>query len=181
MAFPQTSVSTAPAIGVAGQIATLNSAEMAQVDSCTNAEASASIAQGLAVVQGTGDRDGKIPSAQNGVLIGVAAFGHAFARSYGSVVGQIDENGYTPGTSFPLLKRGVIIVTPTENVNPALPVRVQMIANTGKAAGTFRTTADAAKSVDISAFAKWRSTGTAGNPTELWVDFNNAGLAVADS
>lgn len=180
----QTAVTSAPLIGVPGQLATLQSQLDGEVISGTSEEASTSIPFGRFVVAGTEDEGVKLPAAQEDLLYGVVVFAQAYAKSDADHVAQLDANGLTPGTTFGCLRRGEIIVVATTAVTPADEVHVQMETSATPNTyplGSVRKTAEVGKTVDITPFAQWRTSAGAGELAVLFVDLNNRALVTSDS
>lgn len=185
MSGPQTSVANAPDYGIPGQLATMHGAGHAKVDTVLQEEASAHIPFGYVVKLGTpnlslGINGAKIPAAKTDKLLGIACFGHSFARTNAQ---EIDGTGLVPGTHFGVVREGPVFVMPEEDVVPGDEVHARVTINTAKLPGMIGKTDDGAKTIDISAFAQWETAGgpTSGQPARLWVDFSNAALAVTDS
>lgn len=183
MSGPQTTVAAHPDYGMPGQLATLRSAADAKVDTYLNEEASAAIPFGSVVKAGTLENRAKIPSAQADLLVGIACFGHSFARSFQAGQGEISSLGILPGTHFGVVREGVVWVMPEDDVTPGLEVHVRVTANGPKVPGNIGTGEDTTKTVDITAFAQWETAGgpTSGQPAKVWVNFLNASMTLLDS
>jgi hypothetical protein len=174
--MPQTEVESTMPIGIAGQLADLWTDENGDVVSATSEEASAEIPFGVCVQHGTAD-DGVLKlTAIDDVLAGVVVHSHHFAKPY-----ELGDTGLKPGVTFGLLRKGRIIVLPEDAVTPASTVHVRAVATGNEVAGAFRGTAQGTDTIEITAFAKWRTTADAGEPAVLEVDFTNVALADADS
>lgn len=177
----QTAVTSAPLIGVPGQLSTLQSVSDSVVRSATSEEASTSIPFGRLVVRGTATDGVKLPAAQEDKIAGVVVFAQNYAKSDGDHVGQLDANGLTPGTTFDLLRTGSIFVLATDTCAPGDAVLYQAETTGGDAAvhplGSFCKTPESGKTVDISAFAEWLSGGDVGDIVEIFIDVSNAALA----
>ncbi len=190
MSGPQTEVANTPDYGMPGQLATLRAAADAKVDTYVQEEASAHIPFGRVVKLGTADlslgiNGAKIPAAKTDKLIGITCFGHSYARTNAQ---EIDGTGLVPGTHIGVVRQGAVFVMPEEDVAPGDQVHARVtVHDTGsplvKTPGEIGKTDDGVKTIDISAFAQWETAGgpTSGQPARLWVDFNNAALAVTDS
>lgn len=176
MATPQTTVTLTADIGVPGQIASFQGLDDAITLDKTSKEASAAIPFGVVVKQGTLDDDVLLMTAANNKLEGVTAFAHDFARN-----SELTSSGLQPGTTFPVVFQGPVLVLPEGNVTPASGVHIRFSANGGNTQpGAFTATADAGHTIDASAFCRWMTSGSATTPAVVWVDFSNAALAVAD-
>ncbi len=174
MGTPQETVADAPNYGLPGQIAGPD----ADVDTVLNEETSAPIPFGRVVQLGTLENRAKIPSAKTDKLIGISCFAHGYQRDT-----ELTSLGIVAGTHFGIVTRGYVWVMPEEDMVPGDDVHARVTANSAKAPGMIGTTDDGAKTIDISAFAQVKTAGgpTSGQPMKLWVDFNNAALAVTDS
>jgi hypothetical protein len=122
----QTSVSTTPAVGAAGDIADLSTAGGAgNVSRGTNAEASDELAFGLMVAKGTEDGEVIRPATIASVPVGVAVRGHDFAQD-----AELGATGVTPGHTLGVLRRGRVFVTTEDAVTRSSGVHVRMKAGT---------------------------------------------------
>lgn len=176
MSAPQSTVLKIEDIGVPGQLANFQSAADAVVDSKFSEEASASIAFGLMVKEGTADKGVKLMTAANNKLAGIVVWAENFHTP-----SEIDANGLRPGCSFGCLSEGDIIVTSEAAVTPASGVHVRFTANGGNTViGAFTGTADATHTIDISPFARWLTSCGAAGKAVLRLNLANAALAVAD-
>lgn len=182
--MPQTSVASRMSVGLAGLIGNLDGMRNASVVSATSSEASAEIPFGVMVQRGSADGTAKNLStsaaamAANNLLLGVSTLAQGFDEP--NELSNDDDGGLMPEATFGVLIEGPIYVVPEENVTPASDVRVRAVAGGAEVLGAFRATADSTDCVDISAFARWMETGTAGSPTLLYIDMKNVALAVAD-
>lgn len=145
------------------------------IEPCTNEEASAGLPFGTMVKNGTAQNLGKLPAAITDKLAGIVVFNHAYNRDT-----ELDSDGIQPKATFGLLRKGQISVLLEENVAVGGAVRVRCVVEGDEQKGAFRTTEDATDCIDISAFAQWRTSGSAGGTAVLEVDMTNAALAVAD-
>ncbi len=125
----QTSVSTAPIVGVPGDIADLSTAAGGTVSVGTNEESTNELAFGLMVVRGTADGGAKRCAAVADVLYGVAVRGHDFAQD-----AELGATGITPGNTVGVMQRGRVFVTTEDAVTRASGVHVRMKASAGGAA-----------------------------------------------
>jgi hypothetical protein len=177
MPVPQTSVLTSQDFGVPGQLADFQSVSDAVVDMAINTD-TVDMPFGTCVKQGTSDDGALMPTSLADLLKGIVVQANDFER-----LTQLNSDGITPGTPLGLLKRGRVWILPYTDVTPTSEVHVQVVANTDHPVGTIRGTADANKTLDITAFAKWLTTATvaSGNPAKLDVDFTNVSLATQDT
>lgn len=173
--MPQTTVETTMPIGVAGQLADLWTEQNGDIISVISEEASAEIPFGVAVRQGTADDGALLFTATSQVPLGVVVFAHHFAKP-----DELGDTGLKPKVVFGVLRRGRIIVFPEEAVTPASEVRIRAVAAGAEVKGAFRATADSTDCIDITPFAKWRSSADANEPAILEIDLSNVSLAVAD-
>ncbi len=170
----QTSVKTAPAIGLPGTPSNLATADGEGTVSATSEEASAEIPRGLVVQTSTTNSDygAKLITGTTNKLFGIVL------RSDDMGDADLGSTGYKPGATFPLGRNGRFFVVIEENVTPTSSVRVRC-AGTGTI-GAFRATADATNCLDCTPFAKWVRTALAADGIgEVEIDFTNAALAVA--
>lgn len=170
----QTTVRTAPAIGLPGTPSNLATAAGEGTVSATSEEASAEIQRGLVVQTSTTNSDygAKNITGTTNKLFGIAL------RSDDMADADLGNTGYKPGATFPLGRQGRFFVIIEENVTPTSSVRIRC-AGTGTV-GAFRATADATNCLDCTPFAKWVRTSLAADGIgEVEIDFTNAALAVA--
>lgn len=166
----QTAISNPAPIGVVGQLADDWTVNAGAVDSVTNQEASAEIAFGLAFKRGTADDTAKVLTAITEAVDGISVFEQDFSKP-----DQLGDTGVKPNVTFRCIRFGRIIVVAEDNVDPTKGVFVRALANGGNTIiGGFRGTADGVTTIDISAFGKWRSTATAGNPVVLEINLIGA-------
>lgn len=147
-------------------------------------ETTLQIPPGRAVMQGTSDNLAvSLTSAANvrkflGVLI-YTPF-RAPGIEQGIVADSNGNLGIMPGGELRIKYRGDVYVQITEDVDPTLGVRVS-IDSTGGGIGTFRASASAGHTIDLSKLAVWRGTFTAaGGFAWLSFDARLIGLATAD-
>src|ERR1041384_940053 len=145
----QTTVKTAPAVGLPGTPADEATARGQGTVSATSEEASAEIPRGLAVQATTTNSDygAKLITGTGNKLAGIVM------RSDDMSDSDLGSTGYKPGATFPLGRKGRFFVTIEENVTPASSVRIRC-AGTGTI-GAFRATADSTNCLDCTPFAKW--------------------------
>lgn len=170
----QTSVRTAPLVGLPGTPSDMATSDGEGMASATSEEASAEIPRGLVVQVSTTNSDygAKLITATTNKLLGIAL------RSDDAGDLDLGATGWKPGATFKVGRKGRYFVTIEENVTPTSSVRVRC-AGTGTA-GAFRATADATNCLDCTPFAKWVRTSLAADGVgEVEIDFTNAALAVA--
>lgn len=138
-------------------------------ESATNAEASAEIAFGKAVIADTVNLvDGvKLPSANNQVIRGIA-----MRRQH---IGSPEEYGATgvkAGATFMILRKGRIAI-PLEVAVTARNTRgfVQAIANSPRTVGSLQPSADSTNTIDTTVCISIEQTGAVGAMVEVEVDF----------
>lgn len=172
----QTTVNSAMDIGVAGQLADLYTEENGDVLSATSQEASAEIPFGVMVQKGTSDDGVKLLSAANNKLAGVVVYASLYNKPT-----QLGDTGLKPGVTFDRLMGGRILVLVEEAVAVGDEVHVRHTTSTTEQVGGFRKSAVSNKTLDISAFAQWRTAAGAGELAVLDIDMNDAANAVADT
>lgn len=173
--IPQTVVASAPDIGKPGMFANLHTAKDGKVVARTSEEASASLPFGAFVAKGTADRGVKALSSTADLIEGIALAGDGYNRD-----SEVDANGFRPACTFDVGQTGEYFVTVEGAVTPASEVHLRVVASGGAVVGLCRATADAGKTIDISAFAKFNSTAADGKIVEISIDIRNRGLATAD-
>lgn len=114
-------------------------------------------------------------AATDTALAGIVIRDHAY-----DIPNELDDDGLQPDVVMTLLQRGRIWVTVEETVVVGDPVRVRCVVAGSEVAGVFRKTADSTDCVDISAFARWVTGGSAAAVAELEINMLTAGAAVAD-
>lgn len=172
--MPQTSVSTAPSVAFAGMLA--DAANTEDVDSYVSEEASAEMPFGAMVCQGASDDTCKIFGANTDKMVGIVQHSHAY-----QIANELGAVGLKPKVTIGVKKRGKIWVTVDEAVTPASAVRVRNDANGGaNTNGTFRTTASAGHTMNISSFARFLSTTTGAGVALLEYDVTMRSGATAD-
>lgn len=180
----QTAVDTVAPIGLPGQLYAEWDEHNALVDSGANEEAAANIPFGIAVKRGTAKGLIKLPTALADVIDGIVV--HADELDYPSQVADVTVNTYDqtavkPKVPVGLLKRGTIYVIPEANGAANAQVHMRIVASGGNTQlGSFTPTAEAAKTVNWTPFARWLEPPQAGVPTPLWVDLTMLALATAD-
>lgn len=146
------------------------------IETGVSTEASAEIPFGVMVKRGAADGDVQLLTATNNVLAGIVVHQDGLQRDV-----QIGSTGIKPGVSLGVLQQGCIWVYSETAVNPTTAVRVRAVAAGAEVPGQFRATADTTDTVDISAFARWRSTTAGAGIAQLEIDMNGAAGAVADT
>jgi hypothetical protein len=173
--MPQTSVSSDPAAAFPGMIGDVRPKA---VDSCINGEASAEIPFGHAVIQGTLDNEALLPAlGTDGIkLLGIVLHSHAYNKD-----NELGTTGLKPEIAMSVLAAGRVWVPIDENVTPASAVRVRhTTASLGK--GSFRASASAGATFDISKFARWVGTHLAATGYGLLeIDVTGRAVATADT
>jgi hypothetical protein len=93
-----------------------------------------------------------------------------------------DGSGFLPETTFSVQRTKRIVVITEANVTPTSEVHVRHTVNGAGhlQVGAFLPTADANKTIDMSAFASWQGTYAAGLAV-LEIDMANLNLAAADT
>jgi hypothetical protein len=173
----QTDVTTAPDIGVPGQMADFQTFGDGVNFSKSSEEASAGIPFGVMVAVGTADDGALLIAANTDALSGVAMFAEEFHRT-----SELDTDGLQPGATFGVLWEGAILVRVENAVTPASTVHVRATANgplTQK--GAFRGGKDGAHTIDCSGFARYLTSADTGGIAVVYIDMADAHLAAADS
>jgi hypothetical protein len=174
MAAPQVTVSRTPALGIPGQAVRPNDYK---ADGYRNEEASAGIRPGRFVKKGTLDRDAKVIAGASGLPIGVAMYSDSAARDFST-----DSNGdWAPDAMFAVLTHDQVFVVAAGAVTPASEVHLfHTIGTSAEAIGTCGPLADAGKTFDITAIARWKFTAASGDVAVLEVDMTQVALVSAD-
>lgn len=172
--MPQTSVSDNPSVAYPGM---LGDSGNKSVDSFINGEASAEIPFGTLVSQGTLDNEALIPAASgDGVkAVGVVLHSHAYNKD-----NELGTSGLKPEVTMNVLNKGRVWVVIDENVTPASAVRARYTA-VGGGKGSFRASASAGNTVDLSKCARWIGTHLAATGYGLLeIDLTNRSQITAD-
>lgn len=173
----QTSVSAAPAKGYAG---TLDTAAPHLIVTARNAESSASIPFGKAVVWDPStpatERDATLPANQSDPVMGIVVHSHRYSKKWvdgdGNTHGELDETGLMPGTIMGVLRKGRILVTAaTAVVAGVSKLYVRRTAGLGETLGALEDAADSTDMIDCTSKGTWMSTVGAGELAWLEVDF----------
>lgn len=139
-----------------------------------NEEASAEIAFGRAVKQGTNDRGCKLPTAQADEIMGVVV--HSNTYSKGTSTSDLGSTGVRAGGLLSILQRGrLLVMNRGAAVGPSSRLYVRAVSSdTGfETKGGLEGAADAAKMIDCTKQGKWRGTIAQGALGVLDVDFIN--------
>ena len=190
----QTALSSPPVL-IPGMIPDLNEHQTASTQSVRSNEASATIRFGACVQIDEVDDDGSfgvinVATGADGTTIAGLAVWHKFVKaSFDGDIAETDGDGYLPDVMFDIMTRGKLCVFVETDVAPGDEVHVR-IDSTNPAAtppkyyGSFLNTKDTTHTLDISAFAKWKTAATAGTTGSVAIlefDFTNSALATADS
>lgn len=167
--MPQTSVLAALPVAFEGDLADDWTVENGAIDSVTSEEASAEIAFGLALKKGTASDSALLLTAITEAVTGIAVREDDFSKP-----DQLGDTGIKPKVTFRVLRFGRIRVLPEAAVTEASGVFVRAVATGGERAGAFRGTADGTDTIDISAFASWRSSGSSTVPAILEINLIGA-------
>lgn len=170
MPAPQTSLSVVPAVAIAGQIADLNDSGSRTM---FNEEASAELAFGRMVKQGTAVNQAKELAAQADVAVGIVMQSHLYEKQY-----EVGTTGIKPGAALDVLMRGEIYVEVGEAVGPADAVRYNA-TGTGGTKGVFMKTASAGNTVLVKS-ARWLSSTTGAGLAKLSIDTRDRALWTSD-
>lgn len=172
MAIPQTSVSEAPTAAFQGMLA--DTGPNNDVASFVN-ESTSEIPFGVMVMQGTADDQCKPLAATTDKLIGIVVHSHAYDKD-----NELGSTGLKQYVSVGVLRKGRIWVPVEEAVTPASSVLVRAVAGGSEVAGAFRDTADSTDCIDISQFARYRSTTTGAGLALVEIDMTMFGADPAD-
>lgn len=178
--MPQTSVTVRPTTAFIGMLGDTSYAK--NVESYVNQEASAEIAWGFMVKQGSTDTSAILLTAATDVdkLVGIVAYSQAYDKP-----NELGDWGLKPKVTLGVLKKGQIWVPVDEAVTPASPVRVRNTTNGGAngtllGPGSFRTTASATHTILCSSFMRFKTTTTGAGIALVEFDMTMRRLAVAD-
>lgn len=173
----QTSVSVAPAKGYAG---TLDPAYPSVLVSAQNAEASASIPFGKAVVYDPSspahDFSATLPAAETNTVMGIVVHSHHYARAWidqsGTTHGELDATGLRPGTTFTVARKGRMLVTAASTVVAGVSkLWVRAVAGLGETLGALEDADDSTDMIDCTTQGRWVSNASAGELAWLEFDF----------
>ncbi len=111
------------------------------ITSYLNEDAANGVSFGIGVVQGTADNQFLLPTANTQSLLGVTVSSFAYNQFYPTTL--TGTQGIPQKAAAGVMREGRIYVLPTQDVTPASPVFVQLVANgSTKVAGSFRKDAD---------------------------------------
>lgn len=146
--------------------------------SAVSAEASSEIPFGVMVQRGTTDDSALLLAGAAATdLFGIAVHSHAHAKDL-----ELGTTGLKPKASFSVLRIGSIWVLSEQDVTPQNTVRVRHTAGAGGSVlGKFRVAAVANETFDISSFARWVTSSTAGTPAKLEIDMTHVAGLSADT
>lgn len=172
----QTTYSEKPAIGYEGQI----DGDDYVARPYKNAEASASIAFGRAVVRAaapTTDFDAVLPSAETDKVIGIVARSNSYEPYWtdtaGNAHGQLKSDGLVPGTMMNVVRRGRMLVKAATAVTPGDRLWVRAVAAGAEYLGALEDADDGTDTIDCTMQGEWQSTASAGGLAWLEFDFIN--------
>ncbi len=174
--MPQTTVNDTQSVALfEGALADSSRPEC---ESRVNEEASAEIPFGVMVAEGSADKQkGALNlSAQADKLAGVVTHSHAYNKD-----NELGATGLKPDVVMTVLRRGVVWVKVEESVTPDSPVRVRAVATGSEVPGAFRTSQDLTDTIDISSFARYLGSASAGGLVKLWIDMLDRADAVLDT
>lgn len=171
----QTTYSEDRAIGYAGM---LDSNLAHDIITMKNAEASASIAFGRAVVfkpAATSDKDATLPTADTQVVAGIVVHSHNYAAVWtdlnGTSYGELDATGVKPGALLNVLRRGRILVVCEDGCTAGQPLFIRHVAaGAPEFLGGLNSADDATDMIDMTGKGTWLSAASAGGLA--WLDVN---------
>lgn len=134
-----------------------------------NAEASAEIAFGRGVKQGTTDDGALLPTAQADKIAGITLHTDQYAAE------ELGTTGMKPKAVMSILRRGRVWAMARSAVTPGDRLYVRAVSSdTGfETKGGLEDAADSTDMVDCTAQGVWRSTAAQGELAVLEVDFTN--------
>ena len=122
------------------------------------------MAPGIALEQGPGDRDGRLP-VSGGTFRGVTLLSHANGDSELS-----GDDLFEPRSLVPVLRQGEVWVKVEENVTPAsVPHYRHTASGANTQRGAFRASTDGGKATSLAGKAEFRSSASAGGLARLAV------------
>lgn len=127
-----TSVLTDMAVAFPGMV------EEGTIETRVNGEASAEMAFGIAVGQGTADNEAILLAATSDKQVGITAFRQGYIDQL-----ELGDDGLKPGVAVGVVRKGVVWVIVEEDVTPASAVLIRCVVAGAEQAGAFRDTADA--------------------------------------
>lgn len=171
----QSSYSTAPAIGYAG---TLDSNLAHDIVTMKNAEASTSIAFGLAVKfkdTVTTDKDAVLPAAETDSVLGIVLRSGTYAVAWtdldGNVHGQLDATGLVPSAMMNVLRKGRVLVTCVSGCEAGDKLWVRAVTGTHTSIGGLENADDSTNMIDATSKGTWMTSASAGGLAWLDVSF----------
>lgn len=154
--MPQTAINAALTIGVEGMLADLWTEQNGLIDSTTNAD-TVSIPFGR-FVKRTASGITMLGSIAD-VLAGVTVWRNMYSKP-----DQLDSVGVVVGMEMDVLRMGRILVLTEQAFTETSGVFVRALPNGGATTiGGCRTSADGVTTIDISAFAQFKNSGSAGD------------------
>jgi hypothetical protein len=155
----QTAVDTVAPIGLPGQLATEWDEFNALIDSGCNEEAVANLPFGIAVKRGSAKGLVKLPTLLADVIDGILVHTDELdfpSQTIDATVNTFAQTAIQPKVTAGLLKRGTIYVVPEATGVAASQVHMRIVASGGNTQlGSFTPTAEAAKTVNWTPFARW--------------------------
>ncbi len=171
MSAQQTSVTTSPEIAFAGMVGDDRAGLSV---SAFNEEASAELAFGRMVAQGTTESGVLKIAANTDVCAGVVKHAHGYAKDT-----QLGSTGLKSGVMMEIHVEGPIWVQVDEDIDAGDPVRVRDGATGGATAGNFCTTADST-TILLKNARYLRDSRTLASGTKIaLVDLNMTGIGTA--
>ena len=146
-----------------------------------NAEASAKIAFGRAVIRKTSspatDFDVLLPSSENDVVVGIVVrrpIELAWTDSAGTSHGQYDATGYLAGADMVIAKKGRLLLLVEDGCVPGDHLWVRAVAaGDPEFLGGLNSADDGTDMIDCTNAGQWDSTAAAGGLA--WLDFDFTG------
>lgn len=173
------------AIGRAGQVADLYTAESGDILSATNEEASNPIPFGILATKSSTDGM-KLPAsvadlkASAGIVV-LADFFDSLSQIVDVTVNTNLQSAVKPGVTAGVMRKGRIIVIPEATGTLASVPHVRFVASGGNTQlGSFTPTAEATKTATLTGIARWITVPTAGQPTVLEIDLTGSEAIVTD-
>ncbi len=175
----QTSISTGPAKGYAGQ---LDGSPGAIIVTAINGESSASIPFGRAVVWDpstpTSESHVTLPAAETNKVKGVVVFRHGYQPAWtdngGLVHGDLDSVGLRPGTWMGICRKGRMLVVAEDAVTAGDPLWVRCTVGSPtnvEVLGGFTNADEGTETIDCTKQGTWDSTVAAGELAWITFDF----------
>jgi len=174
--IPQTTVDATQPIGMVGQLADFQSNADASVDTATSEESSASIPFGAFVCEGAADDGALLMHSAADVIKGIVTHSHGFER-----LTELAADGLKPLATFGVLAKGRVYVIANTDIVKGSEVHVCYATNSGYTIGQAGAAPVTNKTLDISAWARWKTTGVKGTVLILEIDLANRALTTADT